>query len=160
MPSGKQVLLNLLQKYSQTPQKDSELEEATKDIQSALCAHCSTSGETMEKIIQMGWLSLSDKDGLVKQGLGLKKSNVFISDIFEELIEVDEMPERITKRFPNLTQKEYSTALDMIEWLLSSLQYWEELHAVENGGIIEESEKEKILIGYKRWLDSYKREPW
>jgi hypothetical protein len=57
MPSGKQVLLKVLQEYSQKRQEESDLKNVSEVVKSALCAHCSTSGETMEKISDLGWLS-------------------------------------------------------------------------------------------------------
>jgi len=125
-----------------------------------LCAHCSTSGETMEKIQKVGWLVKSEDDRLIKQGLGLKEPNIFLSDIFEELIEDDQLPTRLTERFPNLSQEQYSTALDMIWWLLSSLQYWEQLSSVENDGELDVKEKNKLLLGYSKWLKNYEEDPW
>lgn len=53
MPSGKQVLLSVLEEYSQRRLKDDELSAASDRVKSALCAHCSTSGETMEKIVRV-----------------------------------------------------------------------------------------------------------
>ena len=160
MPSGKQILLSVLQEYSQRRQEEPEMHEVTNVLQAALCAHCSTSGETMKKISQIGWLSHSDEDGLVKQGIGVKKSNAFLSDIFEELIQNDEIPKGIKDRFPTLSQEEYSLSLDMIWWLLSSLQYWEELSSVENFGSIDKEEKDKSINAYKRWMENYEKDPW
>lgn len=160
MPSGKQVLLKVLQQYSQQQQQESDLEQASEVVQSALCLHCSTSGETMEKILEMGWLSYSKDEKLVKQGLGLSEPNVFLSDLFEELIEDDKMPQRIKDRFPEITQQQYDSGLDMIWWLLSSLQYWSQLSSVENQGVLDEAEADKLLKGHKRWLNSFKKEPW
>ena len=160
MPSGKQVLLSVLQQYSQGLQKDSELDEVTDVIKSALCAHCSTSGETMEKIQRMRWLSESEDDDVVKQGLGLEGANVFLSDLVEELIEDDTIPEKIKSRFPEITQVQYTTGLDMIWWLLSSLQYFDELKSVENKGYLDDEDRERMLNDYSKWLDKYKNEPW
>lgn len=157
MLSGKQILLSVLQEYSQRRQEEPEITDV---LQAALCAHCSTSEETMKKISQIGWLSHSDEDGLVKQGVGVKKSNVFLSDIFEELIQNDEIPKGIKDRFPKLSQEEYSLSLDMILWLLSSLQYWEELSSVENFGSIDNEEKDKSINAYKRWMENYEKDPW
>jgi hypothetical protein len=160
MPSGKQVLLKVLQEYSQKRQEESDLKNVSEVVKSALCAHCSTSGETMEKISDLGWLSYTEDGRIVKQGLGLVKPNVFLSDLFEELIEDTKIPERVSARFPNITQDQYTFGLDMIWWVLSSLQYWEELSSVENGGVLEESEAKKLINGYKKWLRSYEKESW
>jgi hypothetical protein len=95
------------------------------------------------------------EDGrIVKQGLGLVKPNVFLSDLFEKLIKYTKISERVSARFQNITQDQYTLGLDMIWWVLSSLQYWEELSSVENGGVLEESETEKLINGYKKWLRS------
>lgn len=160
MPSGKQVLLKILQDYSQQRLADNDLEQASETIRSALCGLCSTSSETMEEIQEMGWLSYSDDGELVKQGLGLVKADVFLSDLFEELIEDNEIPDRIKERFPELTQQQYSSGLDMIWWFLSSVQYWEELSPVENGGVLEDDKAKEHLNNYKNWLKRYEKEPW
>ena len=160
MPSGKQVLLDVLQTLSQNALQPSDLQESSETLRSALCAHCSTSGETMEKIQQVGWLTELEKGEIIKQGLGLVEPNIFLSDLFETLIEEDTIPERVKERFPNLTQQEYSTSLDMIWWLLSSLQYWQELSSVENNGVLEVHEKEKLINGYKNLLRNFEKDPW
>ncbi len=160
MPSGKQVLLSTIQKHSQKCKTDKELNKTTDEIQSALALHCSTSGETIKKIEQIGWLSEKRKKEIVKQGLGLLNSEVFLSDLFEELIEKDTIPKRIKKRFPELTQKEYSVGLDIIWYLLSSLQYWEQLSSVENEGKLDKKEAKKLLKAASRLLKNFKKEPW
>ncbi|WMS88787.1 hypothetical protein [Pleionea litopenaei] len=160
MPSGKQVLLSVLQKYSQSRQSEDDLEVVSDRVKSALTLHCSTSGETMKKIQKLSWLSSSDESGLIKQGLGVTRGEAFLSDIFEELIEEDEIPKRIKKRFPRLTQEDYSDALDIIGFLLTSLQYWEELSSVEKCGHLDQEESEKLLKGGSMHLKSFSEEPW
>lgn len=64
----------------------------------------------------------------------MSRTGIFLSDLFEVLIEDDEIPERIQEKFPLLTQAEFSDALDLIWYLLSSLQHLEELNSVENRG--------------------------
>ncbi|RKZ42343.1 MAG: hypothetical protein DRQ49_02180 [Gammaproteobacteria bacterium] len=115
MPSGKQILLSVLQEISQHNHKNNE-------------------------------------SGVVKQGLGISKPNVFLSDLFSELMEDDVLPERIKKRFPELTQEEYSGGLDIIWFLLSAFQYWEELKGVENEGVLDKKESERLLKASSRQL--------
>jgi len=160
MPSGKQVLLSVLQKYSQSKQEKDDLPAVSERVKSALSLHCSTSGETMAKLEKLSWLSESDESGVVKQGLGLAKEEMFLSDLFEELIEEDEIPARIKKRFPRLTQKDYSDSLDVIWSLLSSLQYWDELSSVENDGQLNHEESEKLLTTGAKTLKSFGKDPW
>ncbi len=160
MASGKQILLFVLQELSQRSHSDNDLVEASDRVKSALCAHCSTSGETMEQIKNIAWLSETDKDGLIKQGLGISKSEVFLSDIFAELIIDEKIPDRIRNRFPKLTQDEYTTSLDMIWNLFSAIQYWEQLSSVENEGILNINEIENSLKSYSKWIKSYDKEPW
>jgi hypothetical protein len=160
MPSGKQVLLSVLQKYSQSKQENDDLPAVSERVKSALALHCSTSGETMAKLEKLSWLSESDESGVIKQGLGLASGDVFLSDLFEELILEDEIPARVKKRFPSLTQKDYSDSLDMIWSLLSSLQYWDELSSVENGGQLNHEENEKLLKTGAKALKSFGADPW
>ena len=47
MPSGKQALISLLTQYSQEETEQDDMEEVSNRVKSALCAHCSTSGENM-----------------------------------------------------------------------------------------------------------------
>ncbi len=85
---------------------------------------------------------------------------LLLSDLFEELIEGGKIPERIKYRFPELTQKQYSSSLDIIWWLLSSMQYWDELRSVENNGVLEKDEADKHINAYKKWLENFENEPW
>lgn len=156
MPSGKQVLLNVLQEYSQNLQCEQDLDEVSMTLKSALCVHCSTSSETTKQINELAWLSQSEEGALVKQGIGLAKPNVFLSELFETLIEDSNIPKSVTERFPTLTKDQYSTGLDMIWHLLSSMQYWSELSSVENGGILKTEERDKILSGYRKYLEGFK----
>jgi hypothetical protein len=160
MPSGKQVLLSVLQKYSQSKQENIDLASVSDRVKSALALHCSTAGETMAKLEKLSWLSESSESEVVKQGLGLSKGKVFLSDLFEELIQEDEIPARVKNRFPSLTQEDYSDSLDMIWSLLSSLQYWDELSSVENDGQLDQLESEKLLKTGSKSLKSFGEDPW
>lgn len=160
MPSGKQILLSVLQEFSQSKQRNDDLDVVSERVKSAMTLHCSTSGETMTMIEKFGWLSETDESKVIKQGLGLSKGKIFLSDLFEELSEEDEIPVRVKKRFPSLTQKDYSDSLDMIWFLLSSLQYWDELNRVENDGLLNQQEKDELLNTGLKFLKSFREDPW
>lgn len=159
MASGKQVLLSVLQEYSQRKTEKSDLDEVTDRVKAALLVHCSSSNEALNKVEKLAWLSQDDGNGPVKQGLGLSSSGVFLSDIFEELVEDDELPERLKKRFPALTQDDFSDALEFIWWLLSAVQFWNELSSVENEGNLDLSEREKLVNGYRKMLKHFRNDP-
>lgn len=160
MPSGKQILLFELQKLSQTKTLEADTDQAVERLKSALCLHCSTSSETMEQIQRVSWLSEHDEEGLVKQGIGLSDSQVFISDLFEELSTDEDIPMRIKDRFPTLSKEDYSVGMNIIWQLLSSLQYWEELSTVENKGKLEIHESENLMATYTNALKNFEKEPW
>ncbi len=160
MPSGKQILLKTLQEVSQKKQEKSSLLEITEKIKCALMLHCSTSGSSIKQIEKLAWLSKNEGPKVEKQGLGLKHNGIFLSDLFEELISPEKVPENIKVRFPDLAEKDYFDGLDIIWSLLSSLQYWDELSTVENKGVLDEEEADKLLNATSEHLVTYRNEPW
>ena len=160
MPSGKQILLDELKKMSQRRLDKSDLAKAEDRIRSALCAHCSTSGDTMKQISRVGWINKNGEDGLIKQGLGLADGDILFSDLLEEIISDENIPDRVKKRFPSITSEQYVTGLDMIWYMLTAFEYWEYLSELENGGDIDTQESEKILSKYSEWQKCYEKDPW
>ncbi|MCP4264200.1 MAG: hypothetical protein GY777_01260 [Candidatus Brocadiaceae bacterium] len=73
MPSGKQVLLHLLQKFSQQVQDEEDLSEVSEDLRVALLLHGSTPDDMWFKVERMAWLSKKDEEYSdeepVRQGL-------------------------------------------------------------------------------------------
>ncbi len=114
----------------------------------------------MEKISKVSWLSKSDEGGVIKQGLGLSKQGLFLSDLFEEITAKETIPDHVKKKFPSLSQEDYNSGVDMIWYLLSSIQYWGELSSVENNGILDPQESKKMLDGYERWMRNFEIDPW
>ena len=160
MPSGKQVLLDVLGNLSQKATESSACEEVSETLRAALCAHRSTSSEAMEQILRTQWKSDSIDGEVLRQGIAIGSSGVFISDLFEELIQNRDMPTHLRERFPELSQADYESGLDTIWALLSAVQFWKELESVENSGDFEREASERVLDGFRSWLKSYREEPW
>jgi len=134
MPSGKQILLALFSKFSQEFQEAGALQHVSDVMRAGLLLHGSTAEETWFKVARAAWLSEEDKDGHVRQGLGLEKQRIFLSDLFEEITASAKIPEPVRKAYPALTKSEYESATFLMWLILSSCQFFSGLASVENGG--------------------------
>ena len=158
MPSGKQALISLLTQYSQEETEQDDMEEVSNRVKSALCAHCSTSGENMKMILDLSWLSDEDEGSVIRQGLGLIGSHTFLTDLYDEIISDDGLLDRLASKNPNLSKDTINSGVSVIWHLLSSLQYWSELKKVESD--YSSDDFNKMLDGYAKWLANYQKEPW
>ena len=158
MPSGKQALISLLTQYSQEKTEQDDIDEVSNRVKSALCAHCSTSGESMKMISDLSWLSEESDGSVIRQGLGLIGSNTFLTDLYDEIISDDGLLDRLLSKNPNLSKDTISSGVRVIWYLLSSLQYWSELKEVESENSADDFNR--MLDGYAKWLANYQKEPW
>ncbi|NES85805.1 MAG: hypothetical protein F6K10_32895 [Moorea sp. SIO2B7] len=156
MPSGKQILQSVLAELSQSEQTEDSLDFISDRVRAALLINCSTASETWFTVEKMGWISEYEDDELIKQGLGIKSKRIFLSDLFEYLVEDGIIPESVKRRFPDLSQEEFNDATFIIWHILSSLQYWKELSVVENGGVLALKDREKMIESYLRELSLFK----
>ena len=108
---------------------------------------------------RMSWISETEKGEIIKQGLGLKKNNIFLSDLFEYIIWDEKIPEKVKLEYPNLSQKEFNSAIHIIWCLLTSLQFFSQLNSIENNGDIDKEAAEKLIKGYREKLEKFRENP-
>ncbi len=160
MPSGKQVLLHLLEEYSQKLQDDEDLSEVSENLRIALLLHGSTSEDMWFNVERISWLSETDENGEVdRQGLGIKGKNIFLSDIFESMTYDSNIPERVKIDFPDLTDEEFESANHIMWLLLIAPQFFSSLSSIENEGNIDLDQVSKHLIGYRKKLAVFRKDP-
>jgi hypothetical protein len=144
--SGKQVLNHILNELSTRLTPESKLSEATDRLRAGLLLHGSTSDETYESVGRLAWASSKDDDGDInRQGIVIANGNVFISDLFESIIEVPELKHEIMKQYPNLTPDDYEAGIFAIWLVLSSVQTFTNLLPIEI---------DKSRIDANMWVES------
>ncbi|NNC89739.1 MAG: hypothetical protein HKN82_14885 [Akkermansiaceae bacterium] len=135
------------------------MESTTERIRAAMLVHGSTGSDAWEDADNLAWSSKRDDDGeVLKQGLALKETDLFLSDLFETIVEPDEIPEHVAKAYPDLTPKQYHRATHFMWLVLSSVQWFEELSSVEGGGL-DKTEAEKFIRNYTEKLNHFREHP-
>jgi hypothetical protein len=135
------------------------MEAACERIRAAMLVHGSTGGDAWDDADNLTWASERNKDGEVhKQGLALKETDLFLSDLFETIIEPDEIPEHVAMTYPDLTPKQYHRATRFIWLLLSSVQWFEELSSVEGDGF-DRAEADRLIQTYINKLNHFRDHP-
>ena len=159
MPSGKQILLSLLQDCSQRLVEGAEIADVTDRLKAGLLLHGSTPDEMWFHAERMTWLSKVEDGEITKQGLGLKDKDIFLSDLFNYIVWDEDIPRKVKEEIPNITQKEYNSAIHIIGCLLSSLQWYECLSSVENAGNLDQKTSEKLIASYRKKLAAFRENP-
>jgi hypothetical protein len=158
MPSGKQILLSLLNECSQRLVEGQDVEVVSEQLKAGLLLHGSTPDEMWFHVDRMAWISENEDGEIVRQGLGLREKNIFLSDLFECMVS-NEIPDKVIEEYPNLTKNEYNSATSIIWCLLSSLQFFSQLISVENDGNLDEDQAEKLIDGYRKKLEKFRENP-
>lgn len=154
MPSGKQVLLHFLNKYSLALQKEEDLAEASENLRVAFLLHGSTSNAMWHHVENIEWGTEQSDKQHIKQGLKIKNKDISLSELFEYITtEDDTIPQQVKERFPDLLLNEYKSAMRMMSLLLKSIEHSSWLAQVENKGILDMEQLEKSLIAYKKNLN-------
>lgn len=159
MPSGKQILLSLLKDCSQRLVEGAEIEEVTDRLKAGLLLHGSTPDEMWFHVERVAWLSEIEKGEITRQGMGLSDKSVFLSDLFEYIVWDEAIPRKVKEEIPEITQKEYNSATQIMWCLLSSLQWYKCLSSVENEGHLDKDASEKLLASYRKKLAAFRKEP-
>jgi len=163
MPSGKQVLLYFLKKYSLKKTKKKNLQEVSENLRVAFLLHGSTPKEMWQNVDTIEWGEEIDKDddSIISQGLKIKDKNIPLTELFECMIwnSDKKIPKKVAKRFPNLTQSEFYSATRIMSLLLSSIEWSNWLSQVENGGKMDFKELEGYLKSYKEKLNYFREDP-
>ena len=149
MPSGKQILLSLLQRFSQQPQETADLDLVSDQVRAGLLLHGSTSEETWLRIERMAWLSEEDSAGRIRQGLGIGgQQGVFLADLLEAIAEDDSLLVNLRDSYPDLGRADLRAALQVTWLLLSSLEFRENLAPVEGADDPDEEQMSRMLSSY------------
>ncbi len=161
MPSGKQVLLHLLKKYSLTFQEEHALQEVSEDLRVALLLHGSTPPEMWYNVENIEWGSKrNDENEIETQGLKIKNKNIMLSELFEQMTWDDEkVPSRVSEFFPNITTEEYKSASHIMWLILKSIEYSDWLAKVENMGKMDFEQLEKLLVSYRKKMKLFRENP-
>lgn len=164
MPSGKQVLLHFLEKYSLAFQEEEDLSEVSEDLRVAMLLHGSTPDEMWYNVENIEWGNKRDsEDEIATQGLKIKGKDILLSELFEEIQQIiwdnKKIPTRVAKLFPQLTADEYKSAIHIIWLLLTAMEYSRYFSQVENGGQLDLEKVEKSLISYKRKMKLFRENP-
>jgi len=146
--SGKQILLKILSDLSTRVISDAGLDEATCRVRAGLLLHGSTAEESYEKASRIVWATARDRLGeLNRQGMALASGPVFISDLCETVFSMPGLKEHVLEEHPQLSEQDYE-AFEWVLWLLvSSVQMFASLNAVE---MTEE-------IDVNRWVEDMMR---
>lgn len=164
MASGKQILLSLLTDYSQRQTAPDDLENVSQRVKAGLLLHGSTSNAMWKMVDQMSWVErLNDTEGqpsyLESQGLGLKESGLLLSDLFDLTIAKPDIPKDIEDAYPELTPDAYKAGVHMIGLLLRAMEWSIAMEAVEENGVLDEAEKDRLLSSYLNKLHEYALDP-
>ncbi len=161
MPSGKQVLLHYLEKYSLNFQDNEDLSDVSENLRVALLLHGSTSNEMWYHVDNIEWGNeINEEDKIIKQGLKVKDKDIMLSELFKYMTWDDEkIPKNVSDRFSSLDIKEYKSAIHIIWLLLKSIEHSTWLSSVENNGKMDFEELQKYLVSYKKKINSFRKDP-
>lgn len=164
MPSGKQILLSQLTEYSQRRTAGDEIETASERIRAGLLLHGSTSHQMWKTVSHLAWVqSHNHTEGrppyLERQGLGLGKSGLLLSDLFEALTDDPAIAEALVTDAPKLSKDSVQAGLHVI-WLLLKALEWSKAHeAVEIDGSFSEDRKTELIESYVEKLKAFEENP-
>ncbi len=155
MPSGKQILIAELQRFSQMGLTNEQLSEATERFRAALLLHGSTASSAWPTVERVAWIE--HLKGI--QGPGLIKEDIYLADLVDALKYEADIPAVIKERYPDLSVRAYRAGLHVIWLLLTQFYFQESFAAVEGGGVLDAGEAEKLVANYIDKLKLYREEP-
>ena len=157
--SGKQVLLRILYELSTHALPEPSLPDASGRLRAGLLLHGSTAEESFEHAARLKWCSESDEDGVRRQGAGTS-GGVFVSDVYEDMIEMPGLSQHLVQRHPELTLEDVE-ACEWFMWLIiSGVQMFSQLNVVEENGEIDvDTWVESVLKKYDNHFRDRGREP-
>lgn len=169
MASGKQILLSLLQEYSQKKMNGEELAEATDRIKAGLLLHGSSAHYMWGLVERFGWLNKNELiddeergeiEGNVEcQGIGLAKSKILLSDLFSVMLNNETILETVQEAYPEIDKEEYEAAIHIMNLLFAAVEWHPFFESVENNGKLDTEEKEYLINAYRRKLKEYREDP-
>lgn len=159
MPSGKQVLIHLIEKHSQNESSEQDLHEISENFRIALLLHGSTSTDMWFNFERLAWHSKTDESGTLRQGLGLRGKEIFLLDIFEDIFHNDRILEAINSELSHLTEDELEDSVHTILLLLWATEFCSQLNQVENGGVLDHNQLKKWYKSYREKLANFRLDP-
>jgi len=161
MPSGKQVLLHFIEKYSLAFQEADKLSEVSEDLRVAFLLHGSTPNTMWYHVDNIEWGNEVDEENEIKsQGLKIKDKDIMLSDLFQQITwDDDTIPKNVSERFTDLTIAEYKSAIHLIYLLLRGIEYSSHLSQVENNGEMDFAVLDKWLVSYRKKMSSFRKDP-
>ncbi len=116
--SGKQILNRIIDHLSTRFIPEDELSKSTDMLRTGFLYHCSTSDEAYEAASNLKWGSHYNEDfETTRQGITTERSNVLISEVFEFILDDDDLKERIMSLYPQISSEEYE-AITYVIWAL------------------------------------------
>ena len=162
MPSGKQVLLNLLQEFSQKPVSNSESDFVSEQMRVALLLHGSTPDAMWFHVDRMAWVTRRDPNfpNAVAQGLGIRDKSLLLSDILMRILDKVQEDSDYRNEFDELTDAEYKSALHVIQLLAMATDFSSGLYEVEQDSPVEyQRAVEKFMRSYRGKLELFRKNP-
>ncbi len=159
MASGKEILLKYLKKYSLNFQEESDLEQASDYLRIALLLHGSTSDEMWHNMDNIEWGNKFEDGAIIEQGLKVKGKNIMLSDLFEQMIDDENIPLSLKKSYPHLLKEEYQSAIHIIYLILKSIEHNVYLSKIENEGNVDEKKLKTTFEAYQKKLQSFRENP-
>lgn len=162
MSSGKQVLFDILQEFSQKPVSDSELNSVSERMRVALLLHGSTPEEMWFHVDRIAWITQrsSTSSESVLQGLGIRNTSILLSDILIKILDKAEKDDTYRMEFDELSIAEYKSALHIIRLLMGAMDFCSVLNEVEQDSPEEyQRAVETFMKSYQAKLDFFRKDP-
>ena len=167
MKSGKQILLWLLSQYSQKFINKDEIENISNRIKAGLLLHGSSSEEMFEIVEKTTWITkdlihiendnVENNLGHYRQGLGLKKYNLLLEELFELIIDENKIPKGLKNEYPGITLDDYQAGIHLIKLLLFATEWNRNNNDIEKETPDTEI-AEKLINVYINQLNLYREE--
>lgn len=110
-------------------------------------------------MLTISWISNQKEKYYYEEGLGIKDTDILLSDLFSVICDTEEIPPSVLERFPNISKKQYESATRLIELLLTSLEWNSTDSMVENSGTVNKDEMDHLLSVYRKKLSLYRKDP-
>ncbi|WP_162555868.1 hypothetical protein [Reichenbachiella versicolor] len=142
-------------------QKSNDTEEVSEDMRVAFLLHGSTTDEMWYNVDNIEWgTKVDEADSITKQGLKVKNKAIMLSELFRYMSWDDEkIPEAVSNRFSELTLKEYKSAIEIIQLILTSIEYSTGFSSVENNGKMDFEALTKYLTSYRKKMSLFREDP-
>jgi len=154
MPSGKQILIEKLLKYSLEEIQSGSEDEATEIIRGSFLLHGSHTPDNLRCVGNIAYKKFDgSQDTPARQGLFLEKIGCRLPQFVNELANIETIPEAILDKYPGITHDDYWNALHIVVLILSGLEWNSHYAQVEKDDALEL--KERLITGSIREYNAY-----